>query len=155
MFKVEYLGAGTDEVRLALTRGLRSWVLRLVGAECLRTIYRVLRCDEHGDGIVDGENGQCEHDGCDEQGLRRSPATANLEDTNPEEANTHSCDARDGAAEEEENQERHKNVVNWKYAGEFDKNPVERLKDVDAAEDVATLSLADRVLGFIDAREKH
>lgn len=155
MLEVELLRARTHKIWLAFARGLCARVLGLVGAECLRAIYGVLWRHEHADGIVDGEDGEREHDGGDEQRLGGSSAAADLEDADPEEADADGGDARDGAAKEKEDQQRHEDIVDGKDAGELDKDPVEGLEDVNVTEDVAAALLAYRVFGLVDARDEH
>lgn len=57
---------------------------------------------------------------------------ANFEDLHPQESDTDSGDTSDRAAEEEQNEQSHKNVVNREYFGCLNKHPVDRLEDVNA-----------------------
>lgn len=73
----------------------------------------------------------------------------------PQEADSHGGDADDGAGEEEEDKEEEEDVVDWEDGGGFDEDPVYGVEDLDVAEDVAAVGLADGVFGFIDAGEEH
>ncbi|CRK18528.1 hypothetical protein BN1708_012373 [Verticillium longisporum] len=121
----------------------------------LGAVDGVLGRDEHGDGVVDGEDDEGQHDGGDEQGLRRRAALADLEDADPEEADADGGDAGDGAAEEEQDEEGHEDVVDGEGARRLEEDPVDGLENVEVAEDVAAALLADGVLGLVNARDEH
>ena len=100
-------------------------------AESLRAVHGVLRSQEVDDGVVDCQNDKGLHNGCNEQGLRRGAALFDLEQPDPEEADSHRGDACNGAAEEEKDQKGHEDVVHGESLGGFYKDPVHRLEDVD------------------------
>lgn len=82
-------------------------------------------------------------------------AFSDLEDSYPEEPNSHHSDTNHGAAEKEQHQGRENGVVNWKNFGRLNKRPVYRIKNVDMSKDVPTSVLAEGVFGFIDGGQKH
>jgi hypothetical protein len=114
-----------------------------------------LRGDDHGDGVVDGQGDEGEEDSGHEEGLGRSVALADLEDGDPEEADTGCRDTDDGGGEEEDDDEKEQDVVDGEDLGGLDEDPVERLEDVDVAEDVTAVGTTDGVLGLVNASDEH
>ena len=82
-------------------------------------------------------------------------ALANLENGNPEEADADRSDSNNRGGEKEEDKEQEQNIVDREDLGRLDKDPVERLEDVDVAEDVSAVSTADGVLGLVNASNEH
>jgi hypothetical protein len=76
-----------------------------------------------------------------------------LEDSHPEEPDTDDCKADDRGREEMQDEEDKEDIVHRENLGRQDKYPVDRVKDVDIPQDIATALLADRVLGFVDSGE--
>ncbi|CRK33933.1 hypothetical protein BN1708_006202, partial [Verticillium longisporum] len=148
------LGAADDVVGAVAAVGALALAVRR-RAPGLGAVDGVLGRDEHGDRIVDGEDDEGQHDGGDEQGLRRRAALADLEDADPEEADADGGDAGDGAAEEEQDEEGHEDVVDGEGARRLEEDPVDGLENVEVAEDVAAALLADGVLGLVNARDEH
>lgn len=155
MLVLQRFGAGVDHVLVVSAVWLISRMFRLVGAECLGSVGRILRSDQHSDTVIGGQDYQTQQDSRDEKSLRSSATFADLEDANPEEANAHGSDTRDGAAKKEKHQESHEDVVNGEGLGRLDEDEVHGLKDVDLAKDVTALLLANRVLGLVNTSDEH
>lgn len=147
--------AWKDKIFVTAAVGLLAGVTGFTGAEGLCAKGGVLGCHEHGDGVVDGKDDEGEHDGCDEECLRGSASAADLEDADPEEADADGGDAGDRAAEEEEDEKGHDDVVDREDLGGLDKDEVDGLEDVDLTQDVAAARLADGVLGLVDTGDEH
>lgn len=76
---------------------------------------------------------------------------SNLEQLQPEEAYPQTCNTNDGTGKEEDYQEEEYDVIDREHFRGYDKKPVDGVEDVDVAEDVPAVALADRVLRFVDA----
>lgn len=124
-------------------------------AEGLGAEGGVLRGDDHGDAVVEGEGDEGEHDGGDEEGLGAGVALADAEDGQPEEADPHGGEADDAGGKEEEDEQGEEEVVYREDFGGFDKDEVDGLEDLDVGEDVAAMAATDGVAGFVDARYEH
>ena len=149
------LAAGLDEVLVLGT----VWDLGVgVGGQVAVRLWAkssVLRCDDHGDGVVDAEGNQGKQNSSHEESLRRGVAFADLEYGEPEEADACGGNAHDRGGEEEEHKKQEQDVVDGEDLGGLDEDPVDRLEDVDVAEDVAAVGAANGVLGLVDARDEH
>lgn len=133
-----------------LIAGVGAQVAVGLGAEC-----GVLRCDYHSNGVVDAKNDEGEQNGGHEESLGRGVSLADLEEGEPEEADTCSRDADNRGGEEEQDQQEEQDVVDREDLGRLDKDPVQWLEDVDVAEDVTTVGTADGVLRLVDAGDEH
>ena len=121
----------------------------------MRAPGSVLGCDDHGDGVVDCEGDERKQHSGHEECLGRSVPLANLEDGDPQEADASGRDADNRGGEEEENEEEEHNIVDGEDLGGLDEDVVERLEDVDVAEDVAAVGAADGILGLVDTGDEH
>lgn len=143
MFVLEGIRAREDQLGVVSAVRLGAGIRRLIGAECLGSIEGVLGSHKHGDRIVDGQRDEQQHDRGDEKSLRGCPASADLEDSDPEEADANCGNTGDGAAEQDEDQKGHQDVVDGESLGSLEEDPVHRLENVDLAEDVSATLLAD------------
>lgn len=125
------LRARLDESLVVRAIGLVARVTRWIVAIDLGTKGSILRRDHGKDGVVDGEDDQGQHHSSDQQGLRKSSTFLNLEDANPQESDANSSNTADGAAEEEQDEESHEDIINRERFGRLNKEPVDRLEDVD------------------------
>lgn len=116
---------------------------------------RVLWGHHHCNCIAGRKRDQCQHHRCHEKGLWGSVAFSNGENLEPEEANADRGNPNNRAREEEDNQKEVKDIINREDLGGFDKDPVERVQNIGIAENVTTMTLADRILDFVDGGEEH
>ena len=98
--------ARLDEVLVLCAIGLFIEAVGLHVAVRLRAPGSILRSNDHGDRVVDGEGNECQQDGSHEECLRRSVSLADLEDGNPQEADTGRRDSDDRGGEEEEDEQK-------------------------------------------------
>lgn len=124
-------------------------------AEFLRAKGCILRSDDHGQRIIQRQDRQHQHDGGYQQRLRRGMALSDLEYPDPEESDANHSDSHDRAAEEKQRQQREESVVDRKYASRFQEDPIQRIEDVDLAEDVSAMLLADGILCLVDSSQEH
>lgn len=122
-------------------------------AKRLRSKSRVLRSDNHGDGIIERQRDQCQHDGGHEQGLRRRAALADPEDANPEEPDPNCRDANKRATEEKKNEECEQDIIDWEDLGRPHQHPIDWVEDVDVSKNISAAVLAEGVLGLVDGRQ--
>ena len=153
--KVGHFRAGPNQLGMVSAVRLSPWLSWRVGAERLRSEMRVLRRDHGDEREVDGERYHDEQDDGHQHRLRRGVALADLEETKPQEADAHDPDADNGAEEEEQHQQRDEHVIDRKYLGGQNKEPIGRVEDVDVTQDVPAFGLADRVLGLVDSGQEH
>ena len=78
-----------------------------------------------------------------------------LEYFEPKKANADGSDADDGAGEKVEDYEEENDIVDWEDFGRFDEDPVHGIENVDMAQDVSAMTLADRILRLVDKGQKH
>ena len=150
-----HFGARADMVGMVSTVGLFARVSEGMITKGLGSIVRILRSDHHGEGVVDREGHESEHDRGHEKGLWGGVTFSNLEDFEPEEADSQGGDADDGAGKKEKHQEEENDVVNGEDFGGFDEYPIHRVEDIDVGEDVTTVGFANGVLGLVNAGEEH
>ncbi|CAH0048217.1 unnamed protein product [Clonostachys solani] len=129
---------------------LESGHCGFVRAERLCAVSSILRCYKHGNSVVNGQHKQREHHCGHEKCLGSGPATSDLENLNPQEADSHSSHTRNRAAKEKEDEKRHENIVNRENFGGLEENPVQWLED-----NVSASLLADGVLGLVNSRDEH
>lgn len=119
--------------------GLVPRVAGRIVAEHLGAKRGILRRNHGEDGVVDGEDDQRQHYSSNQESLRKGPTLLDLKDANPQEPNANSCDTADGTAEQEQDEEGHKNVVDRESLGRLDENPVDRLENVDMSKNISAV----------------
>lgn len=124
-------------------------------AEFLRAEGRVVRGDDEGEGVVEGEDDEGQHGGGHEEGVGAGVAFADLEEGDPEEADADCGDAEDGGAEEEEGEEEEDDVVDGEDFGELVEEGVDGVEDLGLPKEVAAAGAADGVLDLVDAGDEH
>jgi len=80
---------------------------------------------------------------------------ADAENDDPEEADTNDSNADHRAREEKKGQQEEDHIVDREDLARSNKDSVDRLCDVDLSQKVSAVSLADRVLGFVDPSDEH
>jgi hypothetical protein len=73
-----------------------------------------------------------------------------LEDSDPQEADSHCSNPRNRTAEEKKHKHGENSIVNGKDVGGLDKSPVNGIEKIDVSEDISTKDLADRVFCFVN-----
>lgn len=149
------LRARFDSVGVIFAGRLDSFVVDRHIAVCLRTEGGVLRRDEHGDAVVDGEDDERKEDGSHEESLWGRVALADGEEHEPEKADSHGSNAYDGGGEKEEGEKEEDNVVDGEDLRCLDEDPIDGLEDVDVTKNITASGFANGVLGFVDARDEH
>ena len=76
-------------------------------------------------------------------------------DCDPEQSDADGCYTDNTCAEEEHGDQQEDDIVDGEYLRSLDQDPVDRLEDVGISQQVATVSLADRVLCFVNSRDEH
>ena len=82
-------------------------------------------------------------------------AFPDLENLDPEEADTNCCDAHNRAEEKEEYKEEENDVVNWEDFCRHDEYPIHRVENLVVPQHVTAVAFADRILRLVDEREEH
>lgn len=77
----------------------------------------ILRGDDHRQGVVKCENGECEHNCGEEEALWVGSVAADFEEGDPEEADAKEGDTDDGAEGEVEDKEDGQGIVEGEEAG--------------------------------------
>lgn len=149
------LGTALDFTEVLCAIRVLSGVTGCEVAESLRTKGGILWRHNHGDGVVEGQHNECEQNCRHEERLWRCVVLADLEKSDPKEANTNGSDANDRCGEEEQYQQEEEHIVYWEHFGRLDQDPIDRLEDVDASEDVSAVRLAHGILRLVDASDKH
>lgn len=126
-----------------------------VVAVLLPTVVCVLRCEDHGDGVVDSQDNEREHHCTDEHTLRLCGAWPELKQRYPQEPDTNKRNPHNTGNKKQQDNQKCKDVVDREHFRGLNKHPVHRVENVGVGKDVATAFPARRVLNLVDRRDKH
>ncbi|KAH9825751.1 retinitis pigmentosa 1-like 1 protein isoform X2, partial [Teratosphaeria destructans] len=149
------LGAGFDGRAVVRAVGLGVGGLEGTVAEGLGAEGGVVGGDDHGQGVVEGEDDEGEECRAEEHGVGAGLAASDLEEDDPEEADADCGNADHGGAEEEEGEEQEDDVVDGEDPGGQGEQPVDGVEDLGESEEVAARGAADGVLDLVDGGDEH
>jgi len=152
---VSSLATRADSAVVVATVWLRIGVVGRSVAVGLRAEGGILRSDHHSDSVVDGEYNQGEHDSSHKKGLRSSVTLANLEQTDPQEADTDRGNTDNRSGKEQKGQKKENDIVDGEDLRGNNEKPVDGLEDLVVAKQISTASLAHRVFDLVDAGDQH
>ena len=131
---VAALGAGFDGALVLRAVWLFAGVARRAVAVGLGAESGVLRCDDHGEGVVEREDHEGEEDSGHEEGVGGRVSLADFEQRDPEEADADCRDAEDCGGEEEEREKEEDDVVDGEDFAREGEEPVDGVEDLGFAE---------------------
>jgi hypothetical protein len=82
-------------------------------------------------------------------------ASANAENSDPQNSNADCGEADNAGEEKKEDQDQENDIVDWEDFGGLDQDPVDGLEDVDVCKYVAAMLLAYGVLCLVDTCDEH
>src|SRR5205823_5738955 len=132
-----------------------TWVEWWMRTVCLWSESGILRCNYHRDRIIKCECDEREHNCCHKKCLRGCMASANAENSDPQNSNADCGEANNAGEEKNENQDQENDIVDWEDFGGLDQDPVDGLEDVDVCKYIAAMLLAYGVHCLVDTCDEH